>query len=247
MVSEKTLAAGSLKRADRPKSIYLNIVEQIQQSIRDGDLVPGDQLLPERELAEQFGVSRASIRQALAVLENNGAIEITPRDGAYIRRQRAGDAIEPLAHILYQERDQVAHLFELRRIIETQAACLAARRRTTADIERLRQLNQQFETDLHNRDSAFQANTQFHIAIVETAQNPLLTEVMTTILTATITVYATPRQESLANTNNRLRFVAEHEDIIRAIERQDETLACDLVAQHIDAAQQRIAAIMQET
>ena len=75
-----------LKRNTKQKSIYLHVVDQIQQSIKTGHLLPGDQLLPERELAEQFGVSRPSVRQALAVLDNQGVIEITPRDGAYIRR-----------------------------------------------------------------------------------------------------------------------------------------------------------------
>lgn len=247
MTTEREITATKLKRPRRKKAIYLQVVEQIQHSIREGKLIPGDQLLPERELADQFGVSRPSIRQALAVLDNVGIIEITPRDGAYVRRQRLEDAIEPLTNVLYQEREQVAHLFEMRQIIETQAVCRAARRRTEADLVRLRELNHRFKEDLHNPDLAFHANTRFHIGIVETAKNPLLTEVMTTLLTATLEVYATARETSMSHIENRLRFVIEHEAIIAAVEQQDEERASDLVAQHVDDSRQRIEIVIKET
>jgi len=174
--------AGNLKRSTRQKPVYVQVANQIQQLIKDGELVPGDQLLPERELAEQIGVSRTSVRQSLAVLDGMGVIEITPRDGAYVRRKNLEDAVKPLTHVLFQERNQVCHLFEVRQIIENQAVLLAAMRRDAVDLQRLRNLNRQFEADLMNGDYAFEANTKFHLAIVGAAKNPILTEIMCTLL-----------------------------------------------------------------
>src|SRR5262245_13539517 len=189
MSLEERQVVENFKRAQRHKPVYLQVVEQIQQMIKAGELAPGDQLLPERELAEKIGVSRTSVRQSLAILDGMGIIEITPRDGAYVRRQPLEGALEPLIQVLYQERAQVDHLFEVREIIETQAARLAAQRRDEASLKRLRILNQQFKEGLADGDLAFEANTRFHLCIVETAKNPVLTQLLSTVLLATIEVY----------------------------------------------------------
>lgn len=231
----------SLKRTRRRKKpVYIQVEERIRQLIKNGELAPGDQLLPERELADMFGVSRTSVRQALAVLDGMGVIEITPRDGAYVRRQSLEEAVEPLTQVLFQERSQVSHLFEVREIIETQAARLAAYRRDEADLDRLRRLNRQYEADLRKGDLAFEANTRFHIAIVETAKNPLLIDIMCTLLKATMEVYAVARHRSLSSARNLLRFVHEHEQIIDAVAQQDADLAASLITKHINDARERV-------
>jgi GntR family transcriptional repressor for pyruvate dehydrogenase complex len=236
----------SFKRSKPQKPIYVRVVEQIRQRIKNGELSPGDQLLPERELAESLKVSRTSIRQAFAVLEGMGIIEITPRDGAYVRQRSLDEAVESLTQVLFQEREQVEHLFEVRRIIETQAACLAAERRTEADLERLRELNQAYQAGLDDDDLAFDANINFHLEIVAAAKNPILAEIFGKILTATVEVYVMARQRSLSNTPNLARFVTEHEEIINAIAQQNTKLAADLSARHIDEARKRVEAVIEE-
>jgi GntR family transcriptional repressor for pyruvate dehydrogenase complex len=240
MPTAEAFKGDSLKRSARRKPVYIRVEEQIRQMIKEGQLAPGDQLLPERELAETLGVSRTSIRQALAVLDGRGVIEITPRDGAYVRRQSLKDTVEPLTQILFQERSQVSDLFEVREIIETQAVRLVALRRDEADLERLRRLNREYERDLRHGDLAFEANSRFHCAIVETAKNPLLTEIMGTLLTATMEVYISARHRSLSVAPNLVRFVNEHEQIIEAVAQQNPDLAADLLAGHINAARERV-------
>ncbi len=70
--------------------LYRDIVAQIRQLIQDGSLAPGDQLLPERQLAEKLGVSRSALREALTALDSMGMIDITPGGGAYIKKNRRG-------------------------------------------------------------------------------------------------------------------------------------------------------------
>lgn len=241
---ESLTTGDSFKRPTAQKPLYVQVVEQIRQLIKQGELAPGDQLLPERELAEMLKVSRTSVRQALAVLEGMGIIEITPRDGAYIRQRSLDGALESLTQALFQEREQVEYMFEVRQIIETQAVCLAAERRTGEDLRYLRELNQQFADDLHHRNLAYDANMRFHLGIVETAKNPLLIEIMGTILTATIEVFAKAREQGLATTSNWAKFVAEHEQIIEAIAQKDAVLASGLLTAHIDSSRKRIEMVI---
>ena len=233
-----------LKRPTSDKPLYTQVVEQIQELIKKGDLAPGDQLLPERELSETLGVSRTSVRQALAVLDGMRIIEITPRNGAFVRQRSLEGAVEPLAQILYQERAQVTHLFEVRHLIETQATALAAQRRDEADLAKLHRLNQAFETDLASGDLAYQANVDFHLAIVDMAKNPLLTEIFKTLLLASMDVYLSARHQSLSGKQNLAQFVHEHEQIIEAITQQTPELACQAITKHLDGARQRIESIM---
>ncbi|MCZ7664721.1 MAG: GntR family transcriptional regulator [Thermoleophilia bacterium] len=102
----------------RKARLYESIVEQIEALIREKTLAPGDQLLPERQLAEQLGVSRAAVREALTALAARGLIEITPGGGAYVREARIESLIDPLATVMLKERDNVFDLLEARRILE---------------------------------------------------------------------------------------------------------------------------------
>ena len=125
-------------------------------------------------------------------------------------------------------------------MIETQVARLAALRRDEADLQCMRELNRQFELDMRSKNFATQTNTHFHLCIVRAAKNPILTEIMSTVLEATIEVYAAARQRSLSHTPNLLQFVNEHDQIIEAIEQKDPELATAVLSNHIDNARQRI-------
>ena len=87
----------------RTKRLYEEIVEQIRQLISDGKLKPGDKLLAERELADRFQVSRASVREAIRTLEMLGVIDIRPGEGTFIRETEADDIIRPLDKPLQSE------------------------------------------------------------------------------------------------------------------------------------------------
>ena len=128
----------------KTKRLYEEIVEQIKQLITDGKLKPGDKLLAERELAEQFQVSRASVREAIRTLEMLGVIDIRPGEGTFVRRTGADDIIRPLAMFLAVERSSLLDMFEMRRIFETANASLAAERATQEELD-------QIESTLENK------------------------------------------------------------------------------------------------
>lgn len=233
----------SLRRPARQQPAYARVVEQIKEKLSSGELSPGDQLLPERQIAEKLGVSRSSAREALATLAGMGLIEVTARDGAYVRRRSLDDVVEPLAEILFQERESVFHLFEVRSIIETQAARLAAQRHDEADVRRLRELSRRVSLDVSMSRPADESDTRFHAGIVETAKNPLLTKVMGSLVTALMEVYSPARRQILADPDEARAFVSEHEGIVDAIAAGDPGRAAEATAQHIDHARQLLQSL----
>lgn len=226
--------------------VYAQVVEKIRTLIRTGGLGPGDQLLPERQLAEILGVSRSSLREALAVLAGMGILDISPRDGAYVRRRSLEDAVEPLAQILYQERQSVYHLFEVREIIETQAVRLAAVRATPADITHLRALNSHLEEDIRARRPADQNDFNFHIGLVATAKNPLLLHVMHALATAMTEVYGPTRSRLMSMPEEAGRFAEDHREIIDAVASGNPDLAAQRVERHLQHARERMEEMQQD-
>src|SRR6266550_2159551 len=110
------------------RKIYEQIAEQLLEQIRSGRLRPGDALPPERELTESFGVGRSSIREALRMLESQGVIAAV-NGGAFLVAG-AANPLNSSLRLLFtlDDRAGLHHLFELRRILDSEAAALAAER-----------------------------------------------------------------------------------------------------------------------
>src|ERR671937_235572 len=117
--------------------IYEEIVRQIKQMIAEGRLTSGDQLPPERDLAEKFVVSRTSVREALRALESVGLVQIRPGEGTFVREVSVEALIEPLALVMVSQREAIGELFEARRLIEPALAALAARRATPEELHEM--------------------------------------------------------------------------------------------------------------
>ncbi len=120
--------------------IYEEIVRQIRTLISEGKLKSGDRLPPERDLAERFRVSRASVREALRALGSMGLIEIRLGEGTFVREISVDSLIEPLALVILTQREAVGELFEARRLLEPPIAGLAARRSTKEEIQEMERI-----------------------------------------------------------------------------------------------------------
>src|SRR5437762_9392216 len=120
--------------------IYQEIVRQVKAMIAEGRLKSGDQLPPERDLAEKFLVSRTSVREALRALESVGLIEIRPGEGTFVREISVEALVEPLALVLLSQRAMIEELFEARRMLEPVIAGLAARRATKDEVQEMERI-----------------------------------------------------------------------------------------------------------
>ena len=159
---------------DRRK-VYEQVAEQLLGQIGSRHVRPGDALPSERELTENFAVGRSSIREALRMLESQGLIT-SVNGGAFV----VADAANPLNSSLQlvfalDDATGVHDLFELRRIIDCEAAALAAERRTDDQLEEMGLAIAAMEETLPAHDEAFVlADLRFHLAIAEATGNRLI-------------------------------------------------------------------------
>lgn len=217
--------------------VYTEMVNAITDLIKRGELKPGDPLLSERALCERFSISRTSVRKALAILSGMGLIEITPRSGARVAQVSTQSAIDSLSHIVARNRYQAVHLYEVRRLIEVQAARLAAIRRDEADILKLRELNTLIRNSLQNPESLHRADMNLHIGIAESTKNPFFGELMNVLISAYLEIFSVvwsrwgnPEEEQALFSH----YLQQHSMIVEAIADRDPEAAAAYMTQHID-------------
>ena len=145
------------------------IVEKIERSILEGTLKPGQRLPAERKFAEQMGVSRPSLREALQKLSARGML-VARRGGGTTVTNSLNPALEdPLLELISNSPDSHADVLELRHAIESLSAYYAASRRTESDIEQIRSCYKRLIVSHSRQDAALEAkaDADFHLAIAE--------------------------------------------------------------------------------
>jgi GntR family transcriptional repressor for pyruvate dehydrogenase complex len=155
---------------------YEQIVKQIQQAIRDGQLPRGTKLPTERELAERFGVSRSVVREAIKVLDTMGLVESRQGSGSFVRNSTIESVSRAIVLSVSPDAESVEKLFEFRQILESQAAGLAAQRRSTGQAQLIIDAANLLVVPADPNDwLAFgHADGRLHEAIAEATGNPYL-------------------------------------------------------------------------
>ncbi|MGA5808790.1 FadR/GntR family transcriptional regulator [Streptomyces cellulosae] len=153
------------------------IVDRVKLLIRDGELTPGDRLPSERDLCEQFGVSRVTIREALRVLEASGlvAVRVGARGGAFVTAPSTERLGEGLADLLSLSTLTAANVTEARMVVETSALPLIIERATAEDIADLLRLTDEGQAALDAGTYDVGMSAAFHVRLAECAHNPALT------------------------------------------------------------------------
>ena len=230
-LSDKQTETMSYQPLERRK-VYEQVAEQLLGQIGSRRLKPGDPLPPERELTESFGVGRSSIREALRMLESQGLITAAS-GGAFI----VASAVNPLNSSLrllftLDDRAGLHDLFELRRIIECEAAALAAERRNDAQLEEMDGAIAEMEASLGagGRSEQFiDADLRFHLAVAEATGNRMLLHSMQAVREvvrrALITVYFIPNSPESA--------VVEHRSVRGAVAAGDAHRAREAMREHL--------------
>lgn len=156
---------------------YEQIVRQIQQAIREQGLREGDRLPTERELAETFGVSRSVVREAIKVLTAQGLVESRQGSGLYVRNRPIESVSRAIVLSVLPQGDAVGQLFEFRRLLEADAARLAAERATPEHIERLREIVATYEPGPDGQpdwESFSLVDETIHAIVATASGNPYL-------------------------------------------------------------------------
>jgi len=155
--------------------LYEQIVAQIENQVLGGKLRYGDRLPTERKLAGQFRVSRTVVREAVKVLQEKGLVQSHPGRGTFITDGTARAVRHALGFMLRVGSSQGAlNLAEAREILEPEIAARAATRATTEQVEAIRQTVALMERALDDADAFVEADLQFHLALAQATQNPLI-------------------------------------------------------------------------
>jgi len=217
----------------KAKKIYEEIVEQIRGMITRGDLKPGDKLPAERDMAESLGVSRASVREALTALETVGILDIRPGEGTFVKRTSDSETFESLTLLLSVEQTPEVQMMEVRRILETESAALAAKRGTTADLQKIEDSLLVMKT-ADSISEAVDADVRFHFAIAEATKNSVLLRIMNTVADLMHQTFRQDRESLYSNPQLGARVLREHEAILEAIQARNPDEAWAKMLEHIN-------------
>ena len=208
---------------------------KIKEMILSGQLAPGDQLPPEKELSEQLGLSRSSMREAVKALEVIRVLDVRRGDGTYVTSLEPRLLLEALSFVIDLHGDSsILEIFAVRRILEPAAVALATPRMSEATIADLRaQIESVNEST--SAEGLVAHDLKFHGAIVATAGNSYLASLIDSLANHTVRARI---WRGLTQEHSVPRTLSEHKSILDAIERGDAELAQALATMHISGVEQ---------
>ena len=212
----------------RQTRIYEKVVDEIKALIASGSLRQGEPVPPERQLMEDLGVSRSSLRDAFRVLELLGLIESIPGKGRFVRRGRGedGGASDPRK----LEDGAILELMEARRVLDPAIAAEAARKAQSGDLTRLRRVLSATEGSMAVPKDRAQADFDFHLVLTEATQN----FVFVNIVKMTFNLIMATHDRIYSLLSDKDAFLHEHQEIYEAILNHDGEGAARSSSRHIE-------------
>jgi len=173
---ENAMVAAQLKPKVKPQKLSDIILAQLETMIIEGSLQPGEKLLPERELALQFEVSRPSLREAIQKLEAKGLVTRKQGGGTFVCDTLLSGFSNPLFDLMSKSSESQFDLLEFRHGIEGMASYYAAMRGTPADFEQIQAKHDEIGTSQLEDDfrSEAEAVVEFHLAICAASHNAVI-------------------------------------------------------------------------
>ncbi len=216
--------------AVRKTRVFEDVARQIQRLIVDGVVKPGQLLPPERQLAEQFGVSRNSVRDAIRALELSGLVVARHGEGNVVADVSPETLVAPLATLLLRKRKLVAELLDVRKILEPALAARAAVHASDEEIAHLEELLQRQAEKAARGESTVEDDSEFHYAIAVAAGNSVVRKLLDVLMD----LLRETRARSLQVEGRLQRSLAGHRRVLQAIQRHDADEAEHAVRQHLE-------------
>ena len=218
------------------------VVRQVELLILRGILRPGERLPAERELSERLGVSRPSLRDALAELQDRGLLVSRPGAGVFVA-DVLGSAFSPaLVDLFATHDDAVFDYIAFRRDLEALAAERAARLGTESDLKVIATIFAKMEAAHQKRDPTDEAqlDAEFHMAIIEASHNIVMLHMMRSMFDLLRQGVFYNRQMMFKNRMTRENLLDQHRAIHTAIQNRDEPAARAAVSVHLDYVEQSL-------
>lgn len=198
------------------KKVYELVIEQVQNMIINGELQIGDRLPSERELSEQMGASRTSIREAIRSLEILGIVESRQGEGNFIGNYKGDNWLEPISLMFKLNNGKFEDILEIRDIIESEAAKLAALRISDEQKLRLKEIVDRLKAAETEEDMT-KIDREFHLIISEASHNMLIGSMMRAITTILQNFISEARNSINVWSNDPQILLNKHVEIAEAI------------------------------
>lgn len=205
-------------------------IVKIKDMIVSGKLVPGERLPPEKELSEELGLSRSSLREAVKALSVIRVLDVRRGDGTYVTSLDPGMLLEAMSFVvdLHQD-DSVLEIFAVRRMLEPQVAHLAARTATPDDVASLASLIDSLAAE-PGIEGLVAHDLEFHSALAGTTGNSYLASLLDSLSGQTVRARI---WRGITEDGSVARTIDEHRAIVDAVRSGDSELAQALMLAHV--------------
>lgn len=212
------------------------VAKQLTSLLTKGDLAPGSRLPPERQLAQELGVGRSAVREALAALEILGIVSVRPGSGTYLRDSTSELLPTTLSWGLMLSSSRTMELIELRSGLEIQAATLAASRIDDEGLERLRAHVATMADALDDVEAFVEADVRFHLQIATSSGNLVLRDLLQTVRSL-LRLWV---ERALRDNRQAVLAFEEHQRVLKALEARDPAAAMAAMQEHMTTAARRL-------
>ncbi|MCZ8293062.1 MAG: GntR family transcriptional regulator [Hylemonella sp.] len=195
-----------------PRALYEEVAELLRQRIFNRELEPGS-WIDELKIAEDYGISRTPLREALKVLAAEGLVTMKVRRGAYVTEVNEKDLVD---------------IYHLLGLLESDATGMVARHATDEQLRELQSLHEALEASTQNRDRFFELNERFHMRLLEIADNRWRNQMVADLRK----VMKLNRHHSLLKSGRIEESLAEHRAVMTALQARDANAATQRMLEH---------------
>jgi len=222
----------------RPKRVTHEIVGQIQELMGSGALKPGSRLPPEREMAQQLGVSRPTLREAMGVLEHLGLVHSIQGDGTYVMNAAQRSLRDPLQELILASENRMVELAEFRTEVESWAVSLAAQRIEPQELAILQEILEEMRLGLEQGKPIHHLDADFHVSLARATHNGIYYHVANTIFYLFAEVTRVSHERIFRSQRDKLRLLEEHRAIYKAVAQGNGEEARRLMRAHLGRTEQ---------
>lgn len=215
--------------------VYEDVIKEIEKIILEGNMAPGDVLPTERELAQAFGISRGTLREAFRILEREGLIETRPGGGRFLSKNltQAEDKNRIIENI---ERATIIELVEAREIFEAGIVELAAKRATEQDIIEIENALEKWGEIDQDSDDPSSPDQAFHLSIAKATHNVVLVN----LIDLHMDLLQKTRSKTIEIPGRKEEVYKEHFNIVQAIKEHNPEKAKAAIIHHLEQVKQNI-------
>ncbi len=211
---------------------YRKVLDYIKTQIREGKLTIGGRLPAERELSNQLGVSRNSVREAIRTLDIMGVIVSQQGAGNYLAGNFENNLVETMSMMFFLNQIDYRQISQLRRALEMQALMLAIDYITKPEIERLKSILAQLEHETEEINVVL--DKQLHYNIAQASRNTLFVNILQALSDLIDQFISDLRKDILSTQKSRTILNEAHNDMVKSLVLRDKNLAYEAISKHFD-------------